>query len=101
MKFKSFKILQLKKDIPDRHYKIFEPYDRLVKHFGKVNIDEYECVYSDFGADNITLEKIYRYFNYNPHPEGYRGHSLSVSDIVVLDGKYYYCNDIGWKELTL
>jgi hypothetical protein len=34
------------------------------------------------------------------HPSDFRGHSLSVSDVVYLDGKYYYCDSFGYKELT-
>jgi len=33
-----------------------------------------------------TLEDIYRRFNID-HPEDFRGHSLSVSDVVVLHDK--------------
>ena len=38
------------------------------------------------------------------YPEGYRAHSMSVSDVVrINDGnevKYYYCNLIDWKDIT-
>ena len=49
-----------------------------------------------------TLEDIYRRFNID-HPEDFRGHSLSVSDVVVLHEKgtdtAYYVDSIGFKEL--
>jgi hypothetical protein len=51
-----------------------------------------------------SLEDIYMIFNLN-HPEDYRGHSLSVSDIVSVVGYkeiedgYYFCDSFGWKKL--
>lgn len=49
------------------------------------------------------LENLFEKFNLY-HPEGYRAHSLSVSDVVrINDGneiKYYYCDSIGWKDIT-
>lgn len=97
---KTVKVLQIRKDVPDRYWKVFEPYERLIKHFGKVNIDEYECVFECLATDSTRLDDIFAMCNLN-HPPGYKGHSLSVSDIVVLDGKHFYCNDIGWKELMV
>ena len=43
------------------------------------------------------LEEIFTLLNVN-HPEDYTGHSLSVSDIVVLNDKKYYCDSYGWVE---
>ena len=40
------------------------------------------------------------------HPEGFRGHSMSVSDIILVkdieanEKKYYYCDNFGWKDIT-
>lgn len=49
-----------------------------------------------------NLEEVYQMFNIN-HPDGYRGRSLSVSDIVevVSEGKstFYFCDSIGFKEI--
>ena len=30
----------------------------------------------------------------------YEGHSPSVSDIFCVNGNYYYCNNIGWINIT-
>ena len=43
-------------------------------------------------------------FNYT-HPEDFKGHSLSVSDIVILTNsdsirKMYYCDLYGWSEIS-
>ena len=52
-----------------------------------------------------TLEGIFKIFNLH-HPKDFRGHSLSVSDIVQIinepdkeeDG-FYFCDSFGWKKL--
>lgn len=49
-----------------------------------------------------TLEDIYRRFHID-HPEDFRGHFLSVSDVVILHENgadaAYYVDSIGFKEL--
>lgn len=45
-----------------------------------------------------ALEDLFTKFNID-HPADFTGHSLSVSDIVELDGKNYYCDSCGWKEV--
>ena len=44
------------------------------------------------------LEAIYRRFNVEGHPL-FRGHSLSVSDVVVTDSGAYFCDSIGFKRI--
>ena len=46
---------------------------------------------------NGALEELFRIFNVD-RPEQYCGRSLSVSDVVMLDGKCYYCDSFGWSE---
>ena len=46
-----------------------------------------------------TLNGIYEKFNLD-HPADFRGHSLSVSDVVVLDTKPYFVDKIGFKVLS-
>jgi len=46
---------------------------------------------------NGALEELFRIFNVD-RPSEYCGRSLSISDIVVLDGKPYYCDSFGWSE---
>ena len=50
-----------------------------------------------------VLEEVFERFNADEKPEGYTGHSLSVSDVVALkhDGtvSYHYCDSIGFREL--
>ena len=49
-----------------------------------------------------TLEKLFQRFNIDIQQD-FKGHSLSVSDIVVISGKgeekAYYCDSVGFKEV--
>ena len=67
-----------------------------------VDRDNYRMVYAMQREPGETLEDIYRRFNID-HPEDFKGHSLSVSDVVVLHGDgadtAYYVDSIGFKEL--
>lgn len=97
---KECKVLQLRKDAPDHHYKIFEGYDRLKKFYEKVDLTDYEVVWAGEVEDETDFEDVFEMCNLN-HPEGYHGHSLSVSDIVYMDGKVMYCDNIGFTEVEL
>ena len=69
-------------------------------------MENYEAVYAHgirISEDVAqTLENLYYIFN-QARPEDFKGHSLSVSDIVALkrDGvvSYYYCDSVGFREL--
>ena len=49
-----------------------------------------------------TLEEVYQMFNLD-HPDGYRGRSLSVSDVVEVVGEekstFHFCDSIGFREV--
>ena len=45
-----------------------------------------------------TLDYLFTKFNI-AHPDDFRGHSLSVSDVVELDGVWYYCDSYGWVNV--
>lgn len=48
-----------------------------------VDGEDYQFIYGDVLENNDTLETLYEKFNV-AHPDDYTGHSLSVSDVVVL-----------------
>lgn len=48
--------------------------------------------------DEFDLEDIYRRFNTDGHSL-HRGHSLSVSDVVVMNNKAYICQSVGFREI--
>lgn len=76
--------------------------DLLTSYDMKVHAADYSYVYGGrlFGGE--TLDSLYEEFNVN-HPEGYEGHSLSVSDVIVLQKetgvKAYYVDSFGFSEL--
>lgn len=68
----------------------------------RFNFKDYELKYDgeiEVEDVNKTLEDLFTKFNIK-RPQDFKGHSLSVSDIVELDGKFYYCDNVGWTEIT-
>ena len=61
----------------------FEPYDRLQATGHTVDRANYELIYTAPLTADVTLNSIWEKFNID-HPKDFKGHSLSVSDIVVL-----------------
>ena len=66
----------------------------------------YDAIYTgglaDYGDNKTNLDMIYQRFNVN-HPADFKGHSLSVSDIVALKQNgvvsCHYVDSIGFREL--
>ena len=52
----------------------------------------------DAEIDETDLESIYARFNTDRHSL-FRGHSLSVSDVVVMDGNASICQNVGFREV--
>ena len=100
----KLQILQLKSTPELRNY-MFTSISLLEKLNLKVDLNNYNEVYEDdlyssiFSKNIDILEEIYQKFNIGQKPESYKGHSLSVSDIVVLDGVNYYVDSFGFIKL--
>lgn len=98
----TFNIYQLKGG-DALHYHHFTGLDQLKKEGLKVEFENYEKVYSGPWTRGDKLEGIYERFNID-RPEDFTGHSLSVSDVVVLHrgGKdtSYYVDSTGFTELA-
>lgn len=102
----SYSIYQLKQG-DDTFLYGWRPYDSLVEHSLTVQHENYDLVYTGKllpGKEpkGTTLEGLFIKFN-TEHPEDFNGHSLSVSDIVVLrcggDVSAHYVDSIGFKEV--
>ena len=80
----------------------FEPYDRLQATGHTVDRANYELIYTAPLEHGTSLEDIYTRFNID-HPKDFKGHSLSVSDIVVLhqngENTAHYVNSIGFQNV--
>ena len=97
----SFSIYQLKGGNETLDYR-FEPLDSIHRNGLSVKPENYELVYEAPLTAKDDLESIYTRFNVD-RPADFTGHSLSVSDIVVLHqgGKdtAHYCDRAGFSEV--
>jgi len=96
------RIYQINNDL-DKDMIRFCNYEFTMKKCGKIFSGIYECVYEGtVQADH--LEDVYRIFNVD-RPHDFKGHSLSVSDVVEIIGEdaistFHYCDSIGFKEIN-
>ena len=81
----------------------FQRLDRIISASGgQFPTELYDRVFAGEVAVK-TLEDIFYVFNM-AHPRGYKGRSLSVSDVVEIaltEGKseFYYCEPIGFRQI--
>ena len=96
-----FAIYQIKGAPETRDYR-FEAYESLQEAGLAVDRQNYDLVHTAPLDGKTTLEDIYRTFNLD-RPADFTGHSLSVSDIVVLtrSGKEeaHYCDSFGFTPV--
>ena len=97
----TFSIYQIKGEDETRDLR-FEPYDRLIAAGHRVDPKNYALVYSAPLTPGTSLEDIYTRFNID-HPKDFKGHSLSVSDVVVLhqngQDTAHYVDSFGYKKV--
>ena len=97
----TFSIYQIKGGDETRDFR-FEPYDRLQAAGNVVDKANYELVYSAPLAPETSLEDIYTRFNID-HPKDFKGHSLSVSDVVVLhqngQDAAHFVDSVGFRQV--
>lgn len=97
----TFSIYQLKRGDETRDLR-FEPYDRLTATGHAVDPANYDLIYTAPLTPDMTLGGIWETFNID-HPADFKGHSLSISDVVVLhqDGQdtAHYVDSIGYKQV--
>lgn len=98
---KQFGIYQITARDPEHDYR-FMGLDYVQKKGITVARADYDLIYAAPLTEKDTLDGIYERFNIQ-RPADFTGHSLSVSDVVVLnDGstvKAYYVDSIGFAEL--
>ena len=96
-----YAIYQIVEGSPGREYE-FMDLNFIERHGYQVKKEDYELIYSDKMLYGDTLDSLYEKFNI-AHPADYTGHSLSVSDIVVLNEngnvKAYFVDSISFREL--
>ena len=90
------------KGLDELHDIRFESYEYLQQNGIACDVRNYDLVYSGHMRPNETLESLFYKYNME-RPEDFRGHSLSVSDVIVIRerGKNtaYYVDSFGFKQL--
>lgn len=100
----KIKIYQIDRDRDNGSYS-FTNYENTVKRTGGViRSGIYNCAFDGEVLCN-NLEEVYGKFN-DDIPSGFKGHSLSVSDIVEIADSdsikqgFYFCDSIGFKKVS-
>lgn len=98
---RTFGIYQIKDDSPGENY-AFMNMSFIESHGMQIKKEDYKLIYVGELLGNISLDDIFERFNID-RPEDFRGHSLSVSDIVVLnDGEKvtaHFVDSISFEQL--
>ena len=97
-------IFQINQERDDKRLMFFG-LDEIQKLTGEGNVrsENYDLIFSG-DVDCKNLESVYQKFN-TDHPVGYKGRSLSVSDVVeVVESDsvqkgFYFCDNFGFKEI--
>ena len=80
----------------------FLSYEKFISSGEKVVYDNYASAYSGELEKTFTLEEIFYIFNMEI-PDGFHGHSLSVSDVIVLEEDMkktaWFVDSIGFREI--
>lgn len=101
----AFAIYQLKHAEQTRDLR-FAPLESITAAGMVVDRNNYDLVYTGTldgnGSADEKLEALFETFNVN-RPEDFKGHSLSVSDIVALKQagavSFHYCDSVGFSEV--
>lgn len=93
-------IWQIPADHPDFREYAFTGWQATLKNSGSEDLprERYRMVWSEKLDSYPDLDDIYERFNLE-HPEGYAGRSLSISDLVELDGDLYFCDEYRWRQV--
>ena len=100
----EIRIYQINSDRDTDGYK-FMGMDWVKKHWGEQGVDSeiYDKVYEGT-IDGSSLEDVFCTFNFS-RPVGFKGHSLSVSDVVEViqssetEPGFYFCDSIGFQKV--
>ena len=99
----KYKIFQMKHSEQTRGI-IFTSYETAMINKPNLSLKDYDMVYSGDGIltvrdDSDALDNLYNVFNVR-HPNDFKGRSMSVSDIIDLDGRMYYVEPFGYKRIS-
>lgn len=95
----EYKIYQIKNNEELMQKFLFNSYNKDV-----FDINNYDVVYETID-DCKDLEDIFTKYNI-AHPQDFRGHSLSISDVVEIINSdtvelgLYYCDSFSWEKIN-
>lgn len=96
-----YAIYQIDKESKAKAY-MFMCLEFLTSHEMSVDGADYQYIYGGRLSEQETLESLFEKFNLN-HPENYGGHSLSISDVVVIQrnkrAEAYYVDSIRYIQM--
>lgn len=92
----NLKIYQVDRQKDEKDVK-FSSYEETMKNAGQVDPKIYRKVF-DGPADCASAEDVFFVFNAFI-PCTHLGHSLSVSDVIDIDGEKLFCDMIGYSEI--
>ena len=97
----TYEILQIKDGSNGKYYR-FWGMNYVQKKGLQINVSDYESKYQGELKPGETLDTLYERFNIH-RPEDFTGHSLSVSDVIVLesggDKRAFYVDTFGFCEI--
>lgn len=96
-----YEIYQIGDESPARDYK-FMGLEFAQSHNFEIRKEDYDLIYTAPLADGDTLESLYEKFNLD-HPADFTGHSLSVSDVILLhqngEDHAFFVDSFGFAEI--
>lgn len=101
MQENSFGIYQVNPETKGREYEYMN-FQFVESHNLSVDRGDYSLIYTGSLQEGDTLDLLFERFNIE-RPEDFRGHSLSISDIVVMNRegevKAYFVDSFGFQEV--
>lgn len=96
-----YEIYQIGDESPAREYK-FMGLEFAGSHNFEIRKEDYDLIYTAPLTDGDTLDSLYEKFNLN-HPADFTGHSLSVSDVILLhqngEDHAFFVDSFGFTEI--
>lgn len=101
MKFKIFQIINTEKN--GKIYYRFMWWEYAKPDFNPRDYDEVYSGEREAVDEYKMLDDLWYEFNVN-HPVDFCGHSMSMSDVIVVENngnwKYFYCDKLGFEDIT-
>lgn len=98
---KRMEIWQANRKLPGGQACAFQSFSSCKRRGIDISLSNYNLVYSEPVTEEMDLDKVFYRFN-EQRPATFKGHSLSVSDILIFRDETtesYYVDDFGFEKL--